>query len=104
MKLHRLICGIVAAATFVAGGAQRAAAKHIDDADAAKSLAAAHAAANGDPLLEALLTELERSKAQLKMDQARTYGRHIVSLLAQSYARFAAGRSSFSIVRSARWE
>ena len=69
MKLHRLICGIVAAATFVAGGAQRAAAKHIDDADAAKSLAAAHVAANGDPLLEALLTELERSKAQLKMDQ-----------------------------------
>jgi len=69
VKLHRLICGIVAAATFVAVGAQRASAKHIDDADAAKSLAAAHAAANGDPLLEALLTELERSKAQLKMDQ-----------------------------------
>src|SRR5215468_11948806 len=40
-----------------------------EDADAAKSLAAAHAAANGDPLLEALLTELERSRAQLKMDQ-----------------------------------
>jgi TldD protein len=29
----------------------------------------AHAAANGDALLEALLTELDRSKAQLKMDQ-----------------------------------
>jgi predicted Zn-dependent protease len=32
-------------------------------------MAAARAAANGDPLLEALLTELERSKTQLKMDQ-----------------------------------
>jgi TldD protein len=29
----------------------------------------AHEAAKGDPLLEALLTELDRSKAQLKMDQ-----------------------------------
>jgi TldD protein len=37
-------------------------------------MAAAHAAANGDPLLEALLTELDRSKTQLKMDQvARPY-------------------------------
>ena len=29
----------------------------------------AHAAASGDPLLEALLTELDRSKSQLRMDQ-----------------------------------
>ena len=41
---------------------------------AADTMAAAHAAANGDPLLEALLTELDRSKAKLKMDQvARPY-------------------------------
>jgi TldD protein len=43
-----------------------------DDApktNAASISAAAHAAASGDPLLEALLTELDRSKAQLKMDQ-----------------------------------
>jgi TldD protein len=33
--------------------------------------AAAHDAAKGDPLLEALLTELDRSKAQLKMDQVQ---------------------------------
>ena len=33
------------------------------------AMAAAHAAAKGDGLLEALLTELDRSKAQLKMDQ-----------------------------------
>src|SRR5215472_12750307 len=32
-------------------------------------MAAARAAAGGDALLEALLTELDRSKAQLKMDQ-----------------------------------
>ena len=33
--------------------------------------AAAHEAAKGDALLEALLTELERSKAQLRMDQVQ---------------------------------
>jgi TldD protein len=35
------------------------------------AMAAAHAAASGDALLEALLTELDRSKSQLKMDQAQ---------------------------------
>src|SRR2546430_11959516 len=47
-------------------------------ADSAKSkpaldaaMVAAHAAARGDGLLEALLTELDRSKAQLKMDQVQ---------------------------------
>ena len=38
---------------------------------AEETMAAAHAAAKGDGLLEALLTELERSKAQLKMDQVQ---------------------------------
>ena len=39
-------------------------------ADASTSTSvSAHAAASGDALLEALLTELDRSKAQLKMDQ-----------------------------------
>jgi len=69
VKLHRMICAMAIAAMFCLAGPRSAAARHIDDAEAAKSLAAAHAAANGDPLLEALLTELERSKAQLKMDQ-----------------------------------
>jgi TldD protein len=46
------------------------------ESDAAKStpdaaMLAAHAAAKGDGLLEALLTELDRSKAQLKMDQVQ---------------------------------
>jgi microcin-processing metallopeptidase PmbA/TldD-like protein len=35
------------------------------------AMVAAHAAAGGDGLLEALLTELDRSKAQLKMDQVQ---------------------------------
>jgi TldD protein len=35
------------------------------------AMAAAHAAVRGDGLLEALLTELDRSKAQLKMDQVQ---------------------------------
>jgi TldD protein len=44
-----------------------------DDAKPAPDAAmvAAHAAAKGDGLLEALLTELDRSKAQLKMDQVQ---------------------------------
>jgi microcin-processing metallopeptidase PmbA/TldD-like protein len=37
----------------------------------ASTSAAAHAAAKGDALLEALLTELDRSKAQLRMDQVQ---------------------------------
>jgi predicted Zn-dependent protease len=40
-----------------------------DDGRRADVSIAAHAAAQGDALLEALLTELDRSKAQLKMDQ-----------------------------------
>lgn len=72
MKLHRPVLGILsglALACFL-GPKTRAAVK--EDTDAAKSLVAAHAAANGDPILEALLTELERSKAQLKMDHVAT--------------------------------
>jgi predicted Zn-dependent protease len=42
-----------------------------DSAEADLATAAAHAAAKGDALLEALLNELDRSKAQLKMDQVQ---------------------------------
>ena len=42
---------------------------HATKTPAPDPLAAAHAAANGDAVLEALLTELDRSRAQLKMDQ-----------------------------------
>jgi predicted Zn-dependent protease len=39
--------------------------------DATAATAAAHEAAKGDALLQALLVELDRSKAQLKMDQVK---------------------------------
>lgn len=69
MKLHHPILSVVLGLALTASFVPRASAGPKEDADAAKPLAAARAAANGDPLLEALLTELERSKAQLKMDQ-----------------------------------
>jgi len=40
-----------------------------NDAKSGDTMLAAKAAAKGDPILDALLTEMERSKAQLKMDQ-----------------------------------
>ena len=40
-----------------------------DSKSAPDPMVAAKTAVNGDPLLQALMTELERSKAQLKMDQ-----------------------------------
>lgn len=67
---------IACAALLTVGGNSLYAAKHShkpkDDAtkvSAPDPLAAARVAAGGDPLLDALLTELERSKAQLRMDQ-----------------------------------
>ena len=61
---------------FTLAGSSLYAAKHTRKAkdDVAKAvapdpLAAARVAAGGDALLDALLTELDRSKAQLKMDQ-----------------------------------
>ncbi len=53
----------------------------------------AHAAAAGDPLLEALLTELERSKAQLKLDQVQPpyYIEYRVHDVADSFAEAAFG-------------
>src|SRR6202045_3932460 len=62
------------AALLISGGTSLYAAKHRSDDDATKApaldpLATARIAAGGDTLLEALLTELNRSKAQLKMDQ-----------------------------------
>ena len=53
-------------------GIAAAAAKPADEASKTAPTTApgpAHAAASGDPLLEALLTELDRSKSQLRMDQ-----------------------------------
>src|ERR1700729_3115596 len=74
MKMTRMICGTSAAtlllamasATFAANGATR----NANSLSAANAIAPeAHPAANGDALLEALMTELDRSKSQLRMDQ-----------------------------------
>ena len=74
MKLLRLISSLAIAAAigFALLSTGNLRAKPSDDASknvAPDPLASARAAATGDALLEALLTELERSKAQLKMDQ-----------------------------------
>src|ERR1700685_4314002 len=74
MNMTRIIGGMgvaagllaVTAATFAANGPAR----NASSLPAAKPVAPeAHPAANGDALLEALMTELDRSKSQLKMDQ-----------------------------------
>jgi predicted Zn-dependent protease len=57
------------------------------------AMLAAHVAASGDVLLESLLTELDRSKAQLKMDQVQApyYIEYRVSDLEESAAEAAFG-------------
>ena len=62
---------MLAAALLLGGTISAMPAKARTDAAADASMAAAHEAAKGDSLLEALLTELERSKAHLKMDQVQ---------------------------------
>jgi predicted Zn-dependent protease len=75
VKIVRATFTFAFAALLISGGASLYAAKHGANSDDATktpspdSLAAARAAAGGDMLLEALLTELNRSKTQLKMDQ-----------------------------------
>ena len=75
MNIARPTFTFAFAALLILGGTSLYAAKHGANSDDATkppmsdALAIAHAAAGGDPLLEALLTELDRSKAQLKMDQ-----------------------------------
>jgi len=69
MNLRKRFFGMLLGAALTMAFAVKAIATSTKDADSAKSLASAHAAAQGDPVLEALLAELERSKEQLKMDQ-----------------------------------
>ena len=82
MKIARRTSALLLMVLLISGTAllqsaharARAASDDASKAASADPMAAAHAAANGDPLLEALITELDRSKAQLKMDQvARPY-------------------------------
>jgi hypothetical protein len=71
MKIIRQITLLIVVTVFALNAVPvRAAddAKPLPDA----ATVAAHAAAKGDGLLEALLTELDRSKAQLKMDQVQS--------------------------------
>jgi TldD protein len=74
MTIIRTACAFAIAIITTLGvtGIATAAAKPADDASKTAPTTApgpAHAAASGDPLLEALLTELDRSKSQLRMDQ-----------------------------------
>jgi TldD protein len=70
MKTFRWsLCLAVAALLALQGTFARAVSS--DDAKPTESSASARAAAQGDALLEALLTELDRSKAKLKMDQVQ---------------------------------
>ena len=75
MKIARATFTLAFAALLIFGGTSLYAAKDSATSDdptktpGSDALAAARAAAGGDTLLEALLTELNRSKAQLKMDQ-----------------------------------
>ncbi len=68
-KKHVMEIAIAALLTLNATASRAAAEGAKPAADAA--MVAAHAAAKGDGLLEALLTELDRSKSQLKMDQVQ---------------------------------
>jgi len=71
LRVYRQLTGMAIAALLALNAAPSGAAseRSIPATDAA--MVAAHAAAKGDGLLEALLTELDRSKAQLKMDQVQ---------------------------------
>jgi predicted Zn-dependent protease len=76
VKIARPTFTLAVAAFLIAGTASLYAANHNpkskDDATKAPApdpIAAARVAAGGDTLLDALLTELDRSRAQLKMDQ-----------------------------------
>jgi len=70
LRVYRQLTGAIAALLALNAAPSRAASERsIPAPDAAMVMA--HAAAKGDGLLEALLTELDRSKAQLKMDQVQ---------------------------------
>ncbi len=67
----RRLTGITIAALLTLNATPNRAATERSNPAPDAAMAAAHVAAKGDGLLEALLTELDRSKAQLKMDQVQ---------------------------------
>jgi TldD protein len=71
LRVHKQWAGIVIAALLALNAMPSGATSEESQAAPDAAMVAAHAAAKGDGLLEALLTELDRSKAQLKMDQVQ---------------------------------
>src|SRR5258708_12986323 len=72
LRAYREQCtGIVMAALLAMNATPSPAASERSKPEPDAAMVAAHAAVKGDGLLEALLTELDRSKAQLKMDQVQ---------------------------------
>ena len=75
MRIHRAYAASLLAATLLCGVAQLRAANHspasnhTPEKSGPSTASVPHPAAAGDALLDALLTELDRSKAQLKMDR-----------------------------------
>jgi TldD protein len=71
LRANGQLTGMTIAILLGLGGAPSFAESKGANAAPDAAMVAAHAAAKGDGLLEALLTELDRSKAQLKMDQVQ---------------------------------
>jgi TldD protein len=71
LHTHRGFAAIAVAALLAMNTSPSHAATEAAKAAPDAAMIAAHAAAKGDGLLEALLTELDRSKSQLKMDQVQ---------------------------------
>src|SRR5229473_3018796 len=71
LRAYRGLPGLAIACLLALNIVPSRAATEAENAAPDAAMLAAHAAAKGDGLLEALLTELDRSKAQLKMDQVQ---------------------------------
>jgi TldD protein len=71
LRVYRQLTGMAIATLLALNAVPGRAASERSIAAPDAAMVAAHAAAKGDGLLEALLTELDRSKAQLKMDQVQ---------------------------------
>ena len=71
LRVYRQLTGMAIAGLLALNAAPSRAASERSIPAPDGAMVAAHAAAKGDGLLEALLTELDRSKAQLKMDQVQ---------------------------------
>src|SRR5256714_12313757 len=72
LPTYRRLMGIAIAASLALSATPSRATPSGSPPSPDAAMVAAHTAAKGDGLLEALLTELDRSKTQLKMDQVQT--------------------------------